>query len=449
MPRLIQDARISTRDARYKLPVAREPYWRELVPGTAVGYYKGARDAGWFVRQRSGGRYLKQRIGTPDDTQAADGEIVLNYRQAVERATGLQLEARVPQPRHYSDGQTLDAVLADYLREHLAGKGSEDFARLAIARHVTKDGKGIGTRLVTALDASALREWHKAVAATPPARRAQSAATLANRLRTKNERRKSEADPAKAYDMADPANIRARRSSANRILSIVKAALTFAWRNERLPSDLSTFWMKVAPFALGEDPTPRMLERDEITRLLGAAGDDLRDLLSGALMTGARYGDLCRLQVRDYLADERMVRIAQSKTGKTLLQPLTPEGVRIFDRLTAGRAGAALVFTRADGSAWGPGDAARPMAAAVASAKLENVTFKTTRATYGKLLLQATMDIELVAKALGHSDSRITRKHYAQYLPSELARGIAKLPALGFETDNKVSRIGKKRQGKV
>lgn len=446
MARLIKDARISTRDARKELPVRREPYWRELVPGTAVGYYKGKRDAGWFARQRSGSRYLKQRIGTPDDAQEADGEIVLSYRQAVERAMGVQLEARVALPRHYSDGQTLDAVLSEYLREHLAGRGSEEFARLAIARHVTKDGKGIGGRLVTSLDASALRDWHKAVAASPPSRRAQNADALDKRLRTKKERRKSEADPAKTYDMADPANIRARRSSANRILSIVKAALNYAWRNERLPSDLSAFWMKVAPFALGDDPTPRMLERVEITRLLRAADDDLRDLLSGALTTGARYGDLCTLEVRDYLADDGMVRIAQSKTGKTLLQPLTLEGVRVFDRLTAGRPNTALVFTRADGSPWGKGDASRPMAAAVAAAGLESVTFKTTRATYGKLLLLATRDLEMVAKALGHSDSRITRKHYAQYLPSELATAVAKLPALGL-AGGKVARLaGKSRK---
>jgi len=168
--------------------------------------------------------------------------------------------------------------------------------------------------------------------------------------------------------------------------------------------------------------------------------------LSGALTTGARYGDLCTLEVRDYLADDGMVRIAQSKTGKTLLQPLTPEGVRVFDRLTAGRPSTALVFTRSDGSPWGKGDASRPMGAAVVSARLESVTFKTTRATYGKLLLLATRDLEMVAKALGHSDSRITRKHYAQYLPSELATAVAKLPALGLP-GGKVTRLaGKSRK---
>lgn len=437
MPRLRQDARISTREARSKLATRREPYWRDVVPGTAVGYYKGPRDVGWFVRQRTGSRYLKQRIGTPDDHQAADGEVVLSYRQAVMRATGLQLEARVQQPRHLSDGLTLNTVLDDYLAEHLAGRGSEANTRQSLRLHVRA---GIGQKLVTALDAPALRAWHKALAATPPARRKQDPAKLAARLKAKRHRRPSEADPANVYDMDDPANVRARRSTANRVLSIVKAALNFAWRDDRLPADLPAYWMKVAPFPLGEDPVPRMLERDEIARLLQTAPADLRDLLLGALMTGARYGDLCALRVRDYLADDGMVRISVSKTGRTLLQPVTAEGVHLFDRLTSGRAADALIFLRANGTPWGPGDARRPMREAVTAAGLEDVTFKTTRATYGKLLLLATRDLEIVAKALGHADSRITRKHYAQYLPSEVAQAVAKLPRIGLEP-GKVRRI--------
>jgi integrase len=148
--------------------------------------------------------------------------------------------------------------------------------------------------------------------------------------------------------------------------------------------------------------------------------------------------------VRDYDPDTSTVRIVQTKTYKTLRQPLTPEGVALFDRLTAGREPIERLFTRRDGRAWAKSDATKPMAAAVEAAKLVDVTFKTTRATYGKLLLVATRDIEMVARALGHSDSRITRKHYARYIPSELASAVAMLPALGFEQDSKVSRIGKK-----
>src|SRR5271154_2348773 len=79
---------------------------------------------------------------------------------------------------------------------------------------------------------------------------------------------------------------------------------------------------------------------------------------------------------------------------------------------------------------------ALPLTTIACCPALKGVSFKTTRATYGKLLLLATGDLELVAKALGHSDTRITRKHYAQYLPNEVAFAVRKMPALGIDPGN-------------
>ncbi len=429
--------RIDTAEARVRLPLSanREPYWVTITPGTALGYYKGERDQCWFVRQRAGAGYMKQRIGTADDHIKADGEVVLSHAQAVALAVTAKLSERKPEtPRHYADGQTLNSVLDYYLDEHLSGKGSEAITRGWVDCHIRNN---IGRKLVTALDADALRKWHRELSKKPPRKRVL-------KQRAGCPTRHSEADPAKAFDAADPEQIRARKATANRILTIVKAALNFAWRNDKLPSDLPVFWQKVEPFSLGEEPPPRMLEQSEIMRLLNAAKPDLRELLTGALMTGARYGELCALLVRDYSAEHGTLRIYQSKTGKTLQQPLTPEGVAFFDRLTAGRSPTANIFRKADGAAWETGHATRPMIEAAAAAWLDDVSFKTTRATYGKLLLVATKDIEMVARALGHSDSRITRKHYAQYLPNEVARAVAKLPALGIMADGKVTPIKRK-----
>lgn len=421
MARQPRDHRLETREARTKLLPRKEPYWRQLIPGTFLGYYRGSRGSAWLVRQREGAGYRAQRIGTPDDQAPADGAVVLSYSHAVTLATTTQLDARESRPKHYSDGLTLNGVVDYYLDNQLEGKGSESDSRRSWKLH---GAAGIGTKLVTAHSAESLRKWHKSLATKPPTNRGKLM----------------------AFDPADPEQARARKSTANRVLTIVKAALNYAWRNDKLPGDLPTYWAKVEPFELGDDPPPRMLERDEIKRLLNAAPADLRDLLTGALMTGGRRGELCALQVRDYSADHGTVRLYQSKTGKTLLQPLTPEGEAFFDRVTAGRAPVDPIFVRADGQAWGRNDVTKPMRAAVAITKLDDVSFKTTRATYGKLLLIATKDIEMVAKALGHSDSRITRKHYAQYLPNEIAKAVAKMPRLGVMVGDKVSRIGKKRR---
>ena len=425
MPRLPREYRFETREARRKIEARSEPYWRQIVPGTFIGLRKGKKASAWIARQRQGDNYIEQRIGTPDDHADADGEVVLTYAQAVGLATTLQVEKREPRPKHYADGVTLNAVVDGYFEEHLAGKGSERNSTQQWNRH---GRKSIGERLVTALDAPDLRRWHRGMAAKAP--------TVRGKVQD--------------FDPADADQVRSRKATANRVLTIAKAALNYAWRGEgtvKLPADVSTWWAKVEPFELGDDPPPRMLEQDEIRRLLNAAPADLRDLLSGAFMTGGRRGELLTLQARDYDAEHGIVRLHQHKTGKTLLQPLTPEGEALFERLTAGKGPTDPIFTRADGNAWGPHDVTKPMAAAVEVAKLVDVSFKTTRATYGKLLLLATRDIEMVAKALGHSDSRITRRHYAAYLPSELGRAVAKMPKLGLLQDNKVSRIRGQKSG--
>ncbi|HEY2345550.1 MAG TPA: tyrosine-type recombinase/integrase [Xanthomonadaceae bacterium] len=434
MARAPREHKLETRESRAKLKTRAEPYWRQVIPGTFLGYRKSKTTGAWIVRQRNeSGGYSERRLGTANDHVDADGLVVLGYGEAVRRATETQLAERgAKSPRHMRDGITLNDLLDYYLAEHLAGKGSESVTRQFIDRHIRAD---IGAKLATALDADAIRAWHRSLAAKAPMRRQSPVGN-----------RKSEADPAKAFDPADPASIRARQVSANRVLTIIKAALNFAWEHDKLPESTPTYWKKVTPFSVIDDEPPRMLDHDEITRLLNAALPDLRTLLSGALLTGARYGELAAMKVGSYSHEHSTVTIHQTKTGKTLHQPLTPEGIALFNSLTAGRSRSESMFTKADGTTWGKDHATRRMIAAAEAARVTDVSFKTTRATYGKLLLLATRDIEMVAKALGHSDSRITRKHYAQYLPNEVAAAVAKLPALGIKSDAKVSRIGNQRK---
>jgi integrase len=387
----------------------------------------------WFVRQRVGGVYIKRRIGTPDDHVRADGEVVLTYAQAVERATSLQVEQRQPAPRHYSDGLTVNDVVDAYLtaRTHTPG-GRSNRVMAAGTSKVTRGAwrlygsSGIGTKLVTAINAKALRDWHAGIVRMPPTNRGK----------------------ALPFDPSNPEQIRARRSTANRVLTILKAALRHARNAGTLPDALPDYWARVPAFALGDDPTPRMLEADEIKRLLKAAAPDLRALLTAALMTGGRYSEIRALRATDYHAEQGVIRILQPKTGKTLWQPLTAEGAQFFAAACVGKAPSDLLFLRADGRPWEQSDVARPMRDAAKTAALEGVSFSVTRATYGKLLLLATRDLELVAKALGHSDSRITRKHYAQLLPSELAAGVAKLPSLGI-ISGKTNRQRQPRKGQA
>ncbi|MFC4253188.1 tyrosine-type recombinase/integrase [Sinimarinibacterium flocculans] len=419
MARTPRDARIETRKARLKLQERHDPHWRQVVPGLFIGYRRAnARSNGvWYSRKLEAGRYRKKRVGQADDHIDADGKVTLTYTQAVDRVREVAAGKSVSAPRHYGDGVVLNDVIDAYLsaRQTIPGgrqnrvmsEGNAKLTRQSWDRY----GATIGQMPVTAIDTKTLQTWHAGIAKAPPTKRGK----------------------VMSFNPREPQQLRGRKATANRVLTTVKAALRWAQVEGLLSDAHPDYWARVKPFAIDEDPLPRMLEPDEVSRLLKSAAPELRELLTGAMMTGARYGDLCALKVGDFNVEGGVVRIQQGKTGKLLWQPLTPEGKKFFERISVGREQNEPMFRREDGRPWRKSEAARPMHEAAQTSKLQGVTFKAMRSTYGKLLLLATRDIELVAKALGHSDSRITRRHYAHLLPSEVARGIAKLPALGID----------------
>ena len=89
MARTLQDAKLDTRAARLRLKRRREPYWRSLSEGLAVGYRRGTKGGTWIARHYStehGRRFYA--IGTADGTSDADGTHILSFAQAQEAACG-------------------------------------------------------------------------------------------------------------------------------------------------------------------------------------------------------------------------------------------------------------------------------------------------------------------------------------------------------------------------
>ena len=132
--------------------------------------------------------------------------------------------------------------------------------------------------------------------------------------------------------------MRRRRSTANRLLAILRAALTHAWREGRVASDHA--WRRVKLFENVASARVRYLTVAEGKRLINACGDtDFRNLVRAALETGCRYGELGRLNVADFNPDSGTLAILKSKTGKARHVVLTDEGAAFFAELCAGRPG--------------------------------------------------------------------------------------------------------------
>lgn len=421
MARTVRDHRMETRAARLRLAVRSEPYWRQISEGCHLGYYRGARAGKWVARFRPPGRaggYDKTTLAEADDYNPADGNRVFDYRQAQEAAR-VWFDERM-RGGDRSGPYTVSNCLDDYLAEFAGRSFAATKARVEVLIR-----PALGTLEVAQLSSKQISDWHRARAAAPAQLRTGRYA------KTRNVRL-AETDEAR----------RRRKSTANRDLTVLKAALNAAYRKGQVRSDEA--WRRVKPFPNVEQPKTRYLTEDESRRLVNATDPAVRPLVQAALLTGARYGELIKLRVADVDLLSGTVWWMTPKGGKPRLSYLEAEGLDLFRQHTAGKHGQQLVFTRPDGNEWKASQQARPLRDAGVRARLAAPAgFHDLRRTYGARLAMAGVPMAVIAEALGHADERITRRHYAHLAPSFVAETVrAKVAGLGIVPQSNLRAIG-------
>ncbi len=439
MSRAVREKNLSTKAARERLTPSGKPYFRHLDEGLHLGYRKGVKASAWVVRWYIGDNAYKVASldARPDDVLEADGETVLNWAQAQTEARKLfqrakrvadGLEAEQSKAGPYTVNDAIDDYL-NHLRRH--GKTVKDTTYRANALILPQLGKVDAAKLTL----TKVRAWLDEVAAAPP------------RLRRNADEVKKGVAKARKIDTSDPEVLRRRRSTANRTLTILKAALNLAWSDEKVPSDDG--WRRARPFREADAARVRYLTTDEAKRLLSACEADFRALVHGALATGARFGELAALTVADFNPDSGTVHIRKSKSGKARHVVLNDEGLALFERLTAGRPGDAPIFVKADGTVWGTSHQQRPFREACNRAKITPaLTFHELRHTWASLTIMAGAPLMVVGQNLGHADTRMVEKHYGHLAQSFVADTIRRTaPSFGqSEASNVASLSGRKSE---
>jgi integrase len=191
----------------------------------------------------------------------------------------------------------------------------------------------------------------------------------------------------------------------------------------------------------------RYLTVTEAKRLLNASRPDFRRLCQAALATGARYSELAALRASDFNADSGTVHVRISKSGKGRHVVLNADGAALFKSLVIGKPGDAVLLTKADGSTWEKSHQKRPTAEACKHANIQPAApFHTLRHTWASLAVMAGVPLMVVARNLGHADTRMVEKHYGHLAPSFVADAIrAGAPTFGFELDNDVVSLNERR----
>jgi integrase len=214
----------------------------------------------------------------------------------------------------------------------------------------------------------------------------------------------------------DPERVRASRSSANRIITSLRAALNLArqQRPHELPSDDP--WrtgLQAIPNAAGSRNV--FLSADEIRNLLASIDDrHFHDLVYALASCGARYGEIAACRVEDAHLDAKegsRLHLPKGKTGPRTIA-VTEELRVLLARLVSGRRGSEPLFTKSDGTAWGRDNQTKPMKQAVKAAGLNpEVTVYSLRHSWIAAALMAGVEVRIVADHCGTSVAMIEQTY--------------------------------------
>jgi integrase len=429
MPRRLLNRNLDTREARTKLKVRGKPYYHAVAKGAHLGYRKlKGQNGTWLLRRYVGEqRYAFEPIAAADDHDNSNGVDILDFWQAVDAAKKL---AGAPTTKTRSGPYTVAAAVEDYLNFLATEKSprSAADARYRLDAYVVPT---FGKLEVRELTRDALINWRDTLAKTP--------ARLRTRDGEKQKHRKA-VDPKKDRAAADEVD-RARKVSTNKTVTLFKAALNHALERERVSSDEA--WRGLKRFKKVDAARIQYLELEAADRLVNACDSEFRPIVQGALTTGARYGELCRLTVADFNRRAGTVHIRQSKSGKPRHVILTDEGQKLFRALAAGRADTDLIFRKADGSAWQKSHQCRRMREACTNARIKPaISFHILRHTWASLSVMSGMPLKLVAQNLGHRDTQMVELHYAHMAP-DYANKVTRehAPVFGFKIDTNVQAL--------
>jgi integrase len=378
MARTAKYVKLDSKTARLKLPPRKEPYYTQIETGLCLGYAR--REAGpgaWVRRELVAGTYRYATLGAADDLGAADSRDMLTFDQA-RKAAGA---AVVPTGAKVSVARALDAYLAAHAAKSTHGKETKQRADKWIR-------PPLGAVRVDRITKAQLELW------------------LAGMVREDTE--------------DEPDARRKSQDSANRVLTILKAALNHAFVDDAngIPSD--TAWRRVKAFRAVGGAREDHFDATQVRTLIAKAATfdkPFATLLEVGYLTGARMGELAALDVRDLDAGRHTLHIRTGKTGARVVT-LTNEAARFLSRVAGKRAPIVPLLPRADGDRWGKSEHSRPFKRAAALAELPaTASFYALRHSHISRAIEGGMSLSLVAENCGTSLLMI-QKNYAKVLAS-------------------------------
>ena len=377
MARRPRSRTLENRTNRLKLPVQKKPHgFVALAPGVGLAYRRCKGAGRWIVRVADGkGSSWQKGFAIADDFEDANGESVLTFWQAQDRAKALA-RGTVESGRPITVSEALDAYATDLRsRDGLAGNVSR------VRHHLTPT---LAAKPVSLLTAHELRLWRDGLDLKP--------------------------------------------ATVNRTTRQLKAALNLAQRLDPTRITNAHAW-KVGLSSLRDTHRPRnaILSDKQVRALIAAAYADKIDpafglLTETAATTGARPSQLVKLEVADLQSNGDGPRLMMPSSrkghaGKAITRKPVPVSPSLAARLrlAAGeRDASAPLLLRGDGKPWSAtsADHRNPFARAVERAKLDpKFTFYSLRHSSIVRQILAGAPLRVIADAHDTSTKEIERTY--------------------------------------
>jgi integrase len=422
MARSIKSKKLDTRTARRAIVMGKATHWLPVSRGRALGYRKGLKGATWVARFDAENVRREEKLGDADDISDSDGIQILDFSQALEAANRFFLTALTKATSESPRGGPY--TVADAVQDYLTSLENRDAAdhQSAVYDLTRNVLPFIGEIKVNKLKRPRLEAWLTSLAARP-------------RISTKKQKKNAKPEPPKV--LTDEA-IRRRRSSANRTLRRLCAALNRALKNGKVNTNPMNW--KLAPFANADSARAEFLTEAQQRIFVTACGDEpaFQDLVLAGLFTGMRFGELGRLLVQDFIPSSKSVYVAKSKSGKPRHVILDDEGVTFFSRLTANRGPNESLLLRDDGSVWKKGTTKKPMRRACKKSQIPGMGFHQLRHSFATRLLTRKVIPSVVQRQLGHRDARMMDEHYGHITDVYRQEAMGELPSVGLNEAAKV-----------
>jgi integrase len=337
MARRIRAPRLEARSNRLKLPIRKKPHdFTTIALGIAIGYRRCQGAGRWVVRCRSSGAEWTDAFAIADDHEDADGEHILDFWQAQDKARAV---ARGQDANSGRPGTVAEA-LADYEKDLIARAGNPFNARrvrsLLPASLLAKP-----VALLTARELKHLRDGLVAKGAKP--------------------------------------------QSVNRDLKGLRAALNLYAKHDHRVANATAWKHGLATLPGAHNHRNVILSDDQVRTLIAAAyaeSDAVGLLIETAAVTGARVSQLARIEVADLQTDRVMMPSSRKGKGvKKITRKAVPIPASLAAKLRAAagkRDASEPLLLRADDKPWQPAiaDYRQPVINAVTKARLDPKTVR-------------------------------------------------------------------------